>query len=498
MTKSPSRKKATLIQLIGGYLNTVIVVIQGLILIPLYINYIGLHTYGLWLASGGVIGMLGMINFGFGSMMIQRIASSYSSKDFAGISRYFTNGLIVYFLICLLYFVIGRLFSSFMPLILNISGDEARLLVVNFNLMIIGMMIAIFNECLKGLSQSLLRPLVPLISMIIGRVLGIVVTIWMLTNDFGLSSIPTGFVVTEVIIFIVNFIYSLRLSIKHSLFFYTNLETIKEYISMSPFFFMTKVGNIISIQSQPLFITMFIGPEITSIYMIIRRAAEIMLYLMRVINASIMGTFAHLFNDSDKNKSSEVAEIILTATSIVGIIGFSVYVAMNNNFVLLWIDNNLIIDNNLTIAIALSFLATALRGIMGQMLYGIGDFKTPSVIALFEGLFAALMSIIFLNFFGVIGVAVSLLLSSVISILIISARVKEKILLRVEIKDVIKLILAAIFVFSLSYIFSLESFKIDTWALFTFTLISSAAVVSTVLLLLNFKKCAHIYKWLVN
>ena len=96
MIKVPSRKIATLVQLIGGHINTALVVVQGLILIPMYVNYIGLHIYGLWLASGGVINMLGMINFGIGSMMIQRIASSYSLKDFEGISRYFANALIVY------------------------------------------------------------------------------------------------------------------------------------------------------------------------------------------------------------------------------------------------------------------------------------------------------------------------------------------------------------------------------------------------------------------
>ena len=498
MNKSPSRKSATLIQLIGGYLDTVLVAAQGVVLIPLYVNYIGLHTYGLWLASGGIIGMLGMLNFGFGIMMIQRIASCYSSKDFEGISRYFTNALIVYLLVCSLYFAIGHLFSNFMPLILSISGDEAKLVVDSFNLMIIGMTVAIFNEYLKGLSQSFLVPLVPIISILIGRVLGITVTVWMLISGYGLTSIPAGFIMTEMVIFSINFINCLKLAVKHSLGFCINLETIKEYIFVSPFFIMNKLGNIISIQSQPLLLTLFIGPEATSVYMIIRRAAEIMLHLMRVIHASIMGTFAHFFSGSDKSKSAEIAEIILNVSIIFGVIGFSNYVAMNNIFISLWIDEDLIINKNLSIVIAVSFFATAMRGILGQMLYGIGDFKVPSVIALTEGLLAAFMSVVLINFFGAIGAAASLLLSSVIAVVVIGLRLNEKLSLQLKTNDFFKLILSTILLFILSFLVSLQNVKIDAWSLFFLALFVLSIIFSVVLLLFNFQAGMRTFKQLVN
>ena len=498
MIKVPSRKIATLVQLIGGHINTALVVVQGLILIPMYVNYIGLHIYGLWLASGGVINMLGMINFGIGSMMIQRIASSYSLKDFEGISRYFANALIVYLFICSLYFVIGHLCSNFMPLILSISGEEAKLLVDNFNLMLIGMMIAIFNECLKGLSQSFLLPLVPLISTLIGRLLGITVTLWMLVNGYALWSIPFGFIVCEMIIFSFNFIHCLRLALRYRLVFYINFKIIKEYILASPFFLMNNVGNIISIQSQPLFVTIFIGPEVTSVYMIIRRAAEIMLHLMRVINASIMGSFSHFFSGSNKNKSAEIADIIITVSVMFGGIGFSAYVAMNNAFIPLWISEDLIINKNLSIVIAASFLTTALRGILGQMLYGIGDYKVPSAISLLEGLLVVVMSFVLIDFFGEIGIAFSLLWSSVIAMFVIGLRVKKKISLQTNSSEFFKLVLSVILLFLLSFFISLHNFYIVAWSSFLFAVFIVTTMFSIVLLLLNFQKSMRIYNRLVR
>jgi O-antigen/teichoic acid export membrane protein len=44
------------VQAVGGYLNTTILIVQGLLLVPLYLRFLGPHDYGLWLASGGCSG----------------------------------------------------------------------------------------------------------------------------------------------------------------------------------------------------------------------------------------------------------------------------------------------------------------------------------------------------------------------------------------------------------------------------------------------------------
>ena len=99
---TPSRKRATILQALGGYVNTGIIILQGLLLMPLYIRYLGADTYGLWLASGGILGMLGLINFGISSMLVQRIASAYGKNDLDQAGAYFISGMVVYLSIFLL------------------------------------------------------------------------------------------------------------------------------------------------------------------------------------------------------------------------------------------------------------------------------------------------------------------------------------------------------------------------------------------------------------
>ena len=51
----------------------IIAIIRGLLFIPLYINFIGVRLYGLWLASGGVLVWLTMLDLGLGQGVAQRV-----------------------------------------------------------------------------------------------------------------------------------------------------------------------------------------------------------------------------------------------------------------------------------------------------------------------------------------------------------------------------------------------------------------------------------------
>jgi hypothetical protein len=44
--------------MLGGYLNIGIITAQGLLLVPLYLEYIGTELYGAWLGSGDILGLV--------------------------------------------------------------------------------------------------------------------------------------------------------------------------------------------------------------------------------------------------------------------------------------------------------------------------------------------------------------------------------------------------------------------------------------------------------
>jgi O-antigen/teichoic acid export membrane protein len=498
----PSRRKATLIQALGGYVNTGILIVQGLLLIPLYLYHIGAHTYGLWLASGGILGMMSLMNFGISSMLIQRVASSYGKQNYRQVGEYFMNGMIVYLFICISFGLVGWVVSSWVPVILTVTGGEASLLQGCFQLAVVAMVVAILNECLRSFSQALLRPAMPIIAIAAGRIIGIAATVWMLFDDFGLWAIPVGMLVAEGVILIANLFQSAYLLYKLEIKARVNYKIIKEYVQTSPVLFMSALGNALSQQADPLLITMFLSPEVTTAYMVTRRAADIVFKLMNVIVGSTMGSFSHLVGSDDDEKTKDVVKKLLIVSFLLGVIGFAGYVGTNQAFVALWVGKPFALGQNIILFIALGFFARSFRGLLGQMLYGLGDFAYPSIVILLEGLLRVVIAIVLLSAVGVIGIPLAFMFSCVIATSFLAFRLKNQLVAIINLSLMARFLFTAIVIFCLCFSLALllekVSVTINSWGDFIAYLTILLTVASAVCVLINWKSCHDIYRHIIK
>ena len=495
---TPSRKRATIFQAVGGYINTGIIVVQGLLLIPLYLYYIEVHTYGLWLASGGILGMLSLMNFRISSILIQRIANAYGKQEHALAGAYFINGIVVYLFICLLFGMAGWGASMWVPSILGVAGDEAALLQNCFQLTVIAMTVGILNECLRSFSQALLRPVVPMVGMAIGRIVGIGVTVWMLFDSFGLWAIPMGTLAAELTILIVNLFNAVNLFRWLEFKITLDYKIIKEYVKTSPLLIMATTGNTISQEAEPLLITIFLSPEVTTAYMITRKAADMVFRMLSVVAGSTMGSFSHLAGNADKEKIKDVVKKLLILSFFLGTIGFASYVATNEFFVSLWVGELFVLDPNIILFIGLGFFARNLRGLMGQFLYGLGDFNHTSKTILLEGTGRIILAMVLLRFFGVIGVPLACSIACLVTTFIMGIRLTNKLGAEINYQVLTKLLFNALIVFGMSFIMVNLNLSIVLWNQFVIYLVLVMAVLTILYILINFNMAQQIYKQILN
>ena len=491
---TPSRKRATTLQAAGGYTLTGVTIVQGLVLIPLYLYYIGVHTYGLWLASGGILGMLGLMNFGIGSILIQRIASFYGKKDLPQVGIYFINGMIVYSGICLLLGLVGWIVSLWLPDILTAIGNDSDLLQQCFQLAVVAMVFAVFNEFLRSFSQALLRPIIPMIGMVVGRIAGIGVTIWMLFDGFGLWAIPVGSLVAQSLILLVNIFNALSLFHRLSVRVEFKKSVIKEYCKTAPVLLMATAGNTLSQQAEPLLITVFLSPEVTTAYMVTRRAADIMFHILNVIIGSTMGAFSHLVGSDNRDNVRNVASKLLFISFSLGVIGFATYAGMDQTFVSLWVGESFALDQTVILFIALGFFARSFRGLLGQMLYGLGDFTYTSTVIMLEGIGRIFMASVLLSLLGVVGVPLAFALSCVLSMLILGLRLKTELAIQLQLFSITKLLFSGVIFFGLATSLVQMKLPVDSWV--GFSLYSGVFLLGIMIIhiLINWTKCREIYR----
>src|SRR5947209_4163631 len=89
-----SRRTAALVNLCGSTANTLVVAVQAVILIPLYLHFVGNRLYGAWLASGDILVWLQVFDLGLPNLLIQRIGAADGAGDDETIGEYLATGAV--------------------------------------------------------------------------------------------------------------------------------------------------------------------------------------------------------------------------------------------------------------------------------------------------------------------------------------------------------------------------------------------------------------------
>lgn len=425
MSAVPSRRRATVLLTVGGYANTGISVLHGLLLIPLYLYYLGASLYGFWLASGGMLGMLALANFGVSSMLIQRVAQAYGKNDNQQAAAYFINGTVVYLGICVLYLFLGGAASFFLPAILHVQGEQAVLLQDCFRLALVGMALGIFNESVRCLAQALLRPVFTLVSLVSCRLAGIVITVVLLISGYGLWALPIGTLAAECAIFLLNAFDAMRLLRMLQARISIQWTLIREYLRTSPALFMARLGSTFAHESEPLLITVFLGSEITTAYMVTRKIADMFFQILNQLVGGSMGTFAHLASEGQSEKTNRIASLLVGVIFIFGLMGSALYVLFNADFVSLWVGKEFILDPWVTVLIGIGFFLLILRSIIAQLLLGLGDFIYTSLVVFCEGVGRITCAVALIYSGGVWGAPAALVLASMFSVAFLFVRSRK-------------------------------------------------------------------------
>jgi O-antigen/teichoic acid export membrane protein len=414
-------------QMTGGYINKAVVIVQGLLLIPMYLAFIGDRMYGLWLASGGVLAWLAFMDMGIGNLLIQRISSAYGRQKYDQVVDYFVNGLIVYavldFFFCLSIFGLSFFISDWF----GAKGKEALLLRTCFQLGGIAAGIEFFNNCLRGFAQALLRPLFPISCMIGFRVLGLVAIVFFLLKNWGLLSIPMGLLIMSVPVLILNGCYSVHLVRKIGEKLKISKNIIIDFFKLGPSLFASRVGNSMVKNIEPTLIAIILRPELVPVFVITRRGADMMMQFMSVINASVFSSFAHLYAEGNLGKSRQAAREIITLIFGVGLIGFGTYVATNKTFVYLWVGSENFIGQKITLLIALGLMVMFIKDFFSRFIIGTGDIVYPSLLTFFEAGVRVILMAVFLRVIGLAGLPLGMFISCLIFLWIFYKRFEGKI-----------------------------------------------------------------------
>ncbi|RXJ84870.1 lipopolysaccharide biosynthesis protein [Arcobacter sp. CECT 8985] len=492
MIKQPSRKKAVITQVVGGYLNTGISITQGLLLLPIYFKFIDFATYGYWVTITSIIAMLGIVNFGIENMVMQRISSSYAKHNFQAVVDYFINSQFLYYIIACILFIIGLVLSFWLQTILSLGDAQLNLLRQVYFIALFTATLTVLSSSVKGFSQALLKPLFGVYSTVFSRIIGIILTVVLLYQNIGLLSIPIGLFVTEILILSSNAIYCFiqykKLNIKSNL----QKNIIFEYLHFSPHFFGFEVGNMLSNKSHPLIITTILGAEMTTAYSVTRKAVEIIDQVVNTFNSSLVGPFSHLVGEGDIEKIKKISIKIISLSFFALMIAFGTYIVTNHLFVSLWINKDIVLSQEIILMMGFGAIAYSMTRLLRNQLFGLNKFKFSSNMILIEGLLFVIFAVFLTDIFGIIGVPFSLLIVSSIIAIFLGLKIITTLGIKYKKQNVYKQLFIVVFI--ILYLSIIEKFIQKSWFDFVLFSLVSIIVLSIVIYTINYKYFRNIIK----
>ena len=400
--EAPNRGESTKIILGTSYIILVIDIVQNVAFVPLFISSFGTRLYGIWLATGGVVGMLSFFDLGIPSLMIQRTAREYAKKNFEGISEYFMSGIFLHTVLMLLLMITALIIGNYLPMIVPMEADELAIVKKAYTISVIAMCFALVNNGIEGIANALQKPIIVKTSMIIGSILGLLTIFIGVNQGLSIVAIPLGFLVRAVFPFFVNITFLLVLFVKNNIpLKRLDKSIINDYLDFIPSIFMSKLGTAVSASIQPTLIARFILPEVAVYYSITVKIASLLRSILDRIGGSLFPSFAHLHGEG---KVAQVKNVYLSMSSKVlfaGFILYSFYVMFNEAFIHFWVGSENFLENPMSLMIAFAILLAFFSNFNSYLLGSTGDIKFPSRLVFIESWVSIVSLYLGLKYIGV-------------------------------------------------------------------------------------------------
>jgi O-antigen/teichoic acid export membrane protein len=185
-----------------GYAQFAFAIVTGLVLVPITLHYLGTRTWGLWLASGEVLGYAAMIDLGVLGVLPWMIGEADGRRDRQAIRTLVTTGMFVGVLAGVGYALVGFGLWSVLPYALGLTPDDRALIGPPLTLLIaahaISYPLRVFRAVLAGMQDALFNGVLTLVQSL----LTVTLTAVLLISGYGLFALAAAASLPSVIVLV--------------------------------------------------------------------------------------------------------------------------------------------------------------------------------------------------------------------------------------------------------------------------------------------------------
>lgn len=325
-----SQYKASIYNYVFNSINAFLVIVNGIVMVPIYFHYMSVSTYGAWLATGNVISILGLLEGGFSFVITQKLSAALAQKDMHRYQVLSGSNILTAFAISLGILILGFSISPFITDWVNVESQVVEEIRWAFILSLIATSISIFINLYGSFPQVWQDTKSVGIFNTIANIAAIIFLIIFLFCGFGVISIAASFIVRS----LVNAVsYTLWIVRNWKLRGYPKpIYSINDAVQLTKdciYPMLSKIAGTVVGNSQSFIIAHFMNPGLAAIYDLTSKICMVACGFVAQMNGAFFALFSFTLAEGNKEKIDKVMKntftffYVLLATTVLYSICFS-------------------------------------------------------------------------------------------------------------------------------------------------------------------------------
>jgi O-antigen/teichoic acid export membrane protein len=384
--------------LAGGYLALGLTVVQGVVMVPLYLRHIGPGMYGAWLASGDLLGWLSLLNMGVAGVVTQRMAAAHGRGDRPVLGAYYGTGLLVQAGLVAVLMALAAAAAPFIPGWLGLHGAQARLLSGCFAGAGVATGLGIMATLAGTLPLAVQRMAFNVAATLACTLAGVAVTLWLLLTGGGLWALVWGMLARNGLLLLALAAHAAAVMRREGTRARVRAPVLRDLGSLAGSTLLTMLGNTAAGRCDALLVAVVFRPELATVYVLTRRAAEIVSMFLARIGGSVYPGFAHLVGSGRLPRARQVLAQVDRGYLAAGALCVALYMALNRTFMELWVGPAQYGGHLLTVLLGLNVLLVGRAALITYLLGGSGQIRQSARIIFAEAVVrvAAMLALLLL------------------------------------------------------------------------------------------------------
>lgn len=406
-----SRRVATIWNMFFSYTAMILVLTRNIVLVPLFLKYIGKDEYNAWLVSGFVLMQLTNIDFGLLGVLIQRVAVAYGNRQRDQLERLIGGGLVTVIFLAVIVGALSAAVSPFVPRFIDVTPDVAHRLTMCFLVVAIANTVQLVGFATSGLLKGFQRTFLPGFFLVLSEAVALGLTVYWVMHGWGLYSIVMGLVARCVVetggtatafCWVTWRQFRLRPV-------WDRAEA-RSLWQLSGYQFLTQIAGRIKTSLDAFLIGVVLGKDAGGGYALTVRAHETVRMFSSGLGGAMAPAMAHLHGEGDVQRFKNVVLTLFKMQGLIAAVGFGGVIAFNNSFMHLWVGLDIFSGQAVSIVAALAGIAFLLSTPPYDAIFARGGFSIITKVVWFEVVLRFALMAVLLKMMGILGTPVASLI----------------------------------------------------------------------------------------